>query len=61
MKITIYWVTNDWTLIHRIREKYNLPQTMTVNGFTFADVDEDTLKQLQKGKPQYLIIRKVER
>lgn len=55
----IYWVTNDWHLIRRIREKYNLPQYM-VNGITEAKVDEDTLNALRKGEPKYLIIRKIE-
>ena len=60
MKVTIYWVTNDWRLIRRIREKYRLPQYMTLNGITEADVDEETLKALRKGEPEYLRIRKAE-
>lgn len=61
MKVTIYWVTNDWRLIRRIREKYRLPQYMTLNGITEAEIDENTLAQLRKGEPKYLIIRKVEK
>lgn len=57
MKIYIYWVTQDWKLIRKIREKYNLPQYMSVNGITVADVDEETLKNLKKGEPKYLILR----
>lgn len=57
MRITIYWVTRDWNLIHRIREKYRLPQYMTLNGLTEAEVDEETLSQLKKGEPKFLIIR----
>lgn len=57
MRITIYWVTRDWNLIHRIREKYRLPQYMTLNGLTEAEVDEETLAQLKKGDPKFLIIR----
>lgn len=57
MRITIYWVTRDWNLIHRIREKYRLPQYMTLNGLTEAEVDEETLDQLKKGEPKFLIIR----
>lgn len=60
MKITIYWVTRDWNLIRRLREKYHLPEYMSVNGLTFAKVDEKTLENLRKGEPKYLIIRKVE-
>ena len=61
MKATIYWVTNDWSLIRRIREKYRLPQYMTLNGLTEAEVDEETLAQLKKGEPKFLIIRKIEK
>lgn len=61
MKVTIYWVTNDWRLIRRIREKYRLPQYMTLNGITEAEIDEKTLDNLRKGEPKYLIIRKVEK
>ena len=57
MRITIYWVTRDWNLIHRIREKYRLPQYMTLNGLTEAEVDEETLAQLKKGESKFLIIR----
>lgn len=57
MRITIYWVMRDWNLIHRIREKYRLPQYMTLNGLTEAEVDEETLAQLKKGDPKFLIIR----
>lgn len=60
MKVTIYWVTNDWRLIRRIREKYRLPQEMNINYTTYAEVDENTLAQLKKGEPEYLIIRDTE-
>lgn len=61
MKITICWVTRDWNLIRRLREKYLLPQYMNVNRLTEAEVDEETLDNLRKGEPKYLIIRKVEK
>ncbi len=61
MKVTIYWVTNDWRLIRRIREKYRLPQYMTLNGITEAEIDENTLAQLRKGEPEFLVIRKIEK
>ena len=61
MKVTIYWVTNDWRLIRRIREKYRLPQGMNINYLTHAEVDEGILKALRKGEPEYLIIRKIEK
>lgn len=59
MIVEIYWVTNNWNLIRSIREKYNLPQYMSVNGITEAKVDEDTLNALRNGEPKYLIIRKI--
>lgn len=61
MKATIYWVTNDWRLIRRIREKYRLPQEMNINYTTYAEVSEETLEALRKGEPEYLIIRKIEK
>ena len=61
MKVTIYWVTNDWRLIRRIREKYKLPQMMNINYITYAEVSEETLAQLKKGEPKFLIIRKIEK
>lgn len=61
MKVSIYWVTNDWDLIRRIREKYGLPQQMNINYTTYAEVDEETLVQLKKGEPKFLIIRKIEK
>ena len=50
MKVTIYWVTNDWRLIRRIREKYRLPQEMNINYTTYAEVE-----------PEFLVIRKIEK
>lgn len=61
MKVTIYWVTNDWRLIRRIREKYRLPQEMNINYTTYAEVDENTLASLKKGEPEFLVIRKIEK
>ena len=58
MKVTIYWVTRDWNLIRRIRGKYGLPQYMTLNGITEAEVDEETLAALNTGEPEYFSIRK---
>ena len=60
MKITIYWVTRDWELIRKLRDKYKIPQYTTVNGLTEAEVNEETLNNLRKGEPKYLIIRKIE-
>lgn len=54
-------VNRNMGLIRRLREKYRLPQYMNVNGLTEAEVDEETLSNLRKGEPKYLIIRKVEK
>lgn len=59
MKVSIYWITNDWNLIRRIREKYRIPQQMNINYITYAEVDEETLAQLKNGEPKFLIIRKL--
>ena len=61
MKVAIHWVTSDWRLIRRIREKYHLPQMMNINYLTHAEVSEETLEALRKGEPEYLIIRKIEK
>lgn len=59
-RITLYWVSNDWGLIRAVRRKYRLPDMMTVNGLTYAEVDEDTLAALRKGEPKYIVFRKIE-
>lgn len=61
VKAEIYWVTNDWTLIRRIRRKFGLPQRMDVNWVTKAIVDEGTLEALRKGEPEYLVVRRTEK
>ena len=58
MKITIYWVTRDWELIRKLRDKYRLPQYTTVNGLTYAEVSEETLKSHRKGETEFLNNRK---
>lgn len=34
---------------------------MTLNGITEAEIDENTLAQLRKGEPEFLVIRKTEK
>jgi hypothetical protein len=34
---------------------------MNVNGLTEAEVDEETLTNLRKGEPKYLIISRIEK
>ena len=60
MKVTVYWVTNNYDLIHRIQAKFGLPRYMTLNGETECEITEKTLTELRKGEPEYLIIRRIE-
>lgn len=46
--ITIYWVTKSSSLIHRIRQRYNIVEGMTVNGENTVSVDESQLKELKE-------------
>lgn len=51
MKVTIYWTTKDSSIIHRIRQRYNISQGMTVNGETDVEVNKrqlDELKEVEK-------------
>ncbi len=48
MKLTIYWKTKDRTSISRIREKFNLPSYVSINGETPCDVREEDLELLRE-------------
>lgn len=48
MKVTIYWKTKDSGIIHRIRQRYNISQGMTVNGETDVEVNELQLEELRE-------------
>lgn len=48
MKVTIYWITKDSGIIHRIRQRYNISQGMTVNGETDVEVNELQLEELRE-------------
>lgn len=48
MKTTIYWKTKDRTSISRIREKFNLPNYMTVNGETPCNVRDEDMELLRE-------------
>lgn len=41
MKVTIYWNTKDSGIIHRIRQRYNISQGMSINGETDIEVNEE--------------------
>ena len=46
--ITIYWVTKNSNLIHRIRQRYGIVEGMTVNGENAVTVDDGQLKELKE-------------
>lgn len=48
MKLTIYWKTKDTECRKLIRERFNLPLYMTVNGETVAEIREEDLELLRK-------------
>lgn len=48
MKVTIYWTTKDSGIIHRIRQRYDISQGMTVNGETDVEVNELQLEELRE-------------
>jgi len=48
MKLTIYWITEDAESIRRIREKFNLPPDITVNGETPAEIREEDIPLLKE-------------
>lgn len=48
MKVTIYWNTKDSGIIHRIRQRYDISQGMTVNGETDVEVNEQQLDELRE-------------
>ena len=37
-KVTIYWKTSSKVAIEKIRDKFGIPEGMTVNGETDADI-----------------------
>lgn len=48
MKVTIYWKTRDSGIIHRIRQRYNIIQGMSINGETDIDVNQQQIEELQE-------------
>ena len=59
MKTTIYWTTKEQDKIVRIRKRFNLPDGMTVNGETTAEIKEEDLPDLRlTEKLGYIQIRK---
>ena len=57
MRITIHWITKDYKFIRRTQRYFNLPQYMTVNKETDANVSKEVLEGLKRGQPKYLLIR----
>lgn len=48
MKVTIYWKTKDSGIIHRIRQRYNISQGMSINGETDIEVNKQQLDELKE-------------
>lgn len=49
MRITIYWQKQTTTAqIQRIRERFNIPQGITVNGETTCEIDPHDLDLLRQ-------------
>lgn len=48
MKVTIYWITKDSGIIHRIRQRYNISKGMSINGETDIEVSEQQLDELKE-------------
>lgn len=58
MKVAIYWTTKEQDKIARIRKRFNLPDGMTVNGETNAEIKEEDLPVLRlTEKMGYIQIR----
>lgn len=55
MKITIYWNTNNSSLIDRIRKRFGISAGITVNGETVAEIDDGQLDELREYERQGLI------
>lgn len=47
-KLIIYWVTNDRITNDKIRERFGIPNTMTVNGETEAEIKEEDMQLLEE-------------
>lgn len=47
-ELTIYWVTNDRPTNNKIRDRFGIPYTMTVNGETPAEIKEEDMPLLEE-------------
>lgn len=48
VRLTIYWATRDAATRERIRRRFGIPQGMTVNGETPAEIREEDLPLLEE-------------
>ena len=48
MKVTIYWVTKDPEKIARIKEKFGIPDYMSVNAETPAEIKDEDVELLRE-------------
>lgn len=48
MKFTIKWNTRDAAIIRKIRERFNIPAYITVNGWSPAEIAEEDMELFQE-------------
>lgn len=58
VKLTVYWLTKDKEAIAKIRERFGIPEGISVNGETNAEIREDMMPLLEEtAKRGFLQIR----
>lgn len=46
--VTIYWATNDPDIKNKIRDRFNIPRGMTLNGEREAEIKEEDMPLLEE-------------
>lgn len=58
VKLTVYWLTKDKEAMAKIRERFGIPEGVSVNGETNAEIREDMMPLLEEtAKRGFLQIR----
>lgn len=58
VKLTVYWLTKDKEAMAKIRERFGIPEGISVNGETNAEIREDMMPLLEEtAKRGFLQIR----
>ena len=55
MKIVIYWTNDGLKIRDKICEFFKIPMTMTLNGETFCEIDENMIGKLKATEARNLI------